>query len=104
MKSRLESYFESLVAEHLLNFVPEFKFHPTRKWRFDFADVDNKIAVELEGGIWINGRHNRGKGYESDIEKYNEALILGWRVLRYTSSFAIRRRFLSDYNTLLNIK
>jgi len=63
--------------------VTEHIFHPTRKWRFDFANPELKIAVEQEGGVWIFGRHNRGKGFLSDLEKYNAATIMGWRVLRY---------------------
>jgi very-short-patch-repair endonuclease len=64
--------------------TPEFRFHPKRRWRFDFAWPAEKIAVECEGGTWSGGRHTRGKGYEGDCEKYNEAVILGWRVLRFT--------------------
>jgi len=47
--------------------------------------IDTPIAVEVEGGTFIAGRHSRGKGYEKDCEKYAEALIAGWRVLRVTS-------------------
>lgn len=61
----------------------EFKFHPDRRWRFDFAWPDLRIAVEIEGGVWSEGRHNRGEGYCSDMEKYNAAGELGWLVLRY---------------------
>ena len=49
----------------------EFKFHATRHWRFDYCWIDDKIALEVEGGIWINGRHNRGSGSIKDMEKYN---------------------------------
>jgi len=42
------------------------------------------LAIEIEGGIWSRGRHTRGKGYHQDCEKYNEATILGWRILRFT--------------------
>ena len=63
--------------------VVEYKFHPTRKWKFDFANPELKIAVEQEGGVWIRGRHNRGTGFLNDIEKYNTAVLLGWKVLRY---------------------
>lgn len=62
--------------------TPEFKFHPDRKWRFDYAWPDHKIAVEVEGGIWIGGRHTSGSGFAKDMEKYNAATCLGWRLLR----------------------
>lgn len=61
----------------------EFKFHPTRKWRFDFAWPGRLLAVELEGAVWVQGRHTRGTGYTGDMEKYNAAIELEWRVLRY---------------------
>ena len=64
----------------------EYKFHPTRRWRFDFAWPDQKLAVEVEGGVFSNGRHSRGKGFTEDCVKYNQAVILGWRVLRFTTS------------------
>lgn len=62
--------------------ITEFKFHVDRKWRFDFAWPAAKVALEVEGGIWIGGGHNRGKGFKKDMEKYNSATRLGWRVLR----------------------
>jgi very-short-patch-repair endonuclease len=63
----------------------EYKFHPTRKWRFDFAWIDRKIAVEIEGGTRYKSRHTSAKGFENDCEKYNAAAIDGWIVLRYTT-------------------
>ena len=63
---------------------PEHPFSPGRKWRIDFAIVDKKIGVEIEGGVWINGRHTRGKGFADDMEKYNAAATLGWVILRFT--------------------
>jgi very-short-patch-repair endonuclease len=65
-------------------YVMEYRFHATRRWRFDFAWPTQKIAVEIEGGTWSGGRHTRGSGYEKDCEKYNEAVRLGWSVLRFT--------------------
>lgn len=62
----------------------ELLFHPTRKWRFDYAFESLKIAVEIEGGIYSGGRHTRGSGFISDMEKYNEASRLGWTVYRFT--------------------
>ena len=69
----------------LVGFVPEYRFDPIRRWRFDWAMPSIKLAVELEGGTWANGRHVRGKGYENDCRKYNAAALQGWRVLRFTS-------------------
>lgn len=64
--------------------VEEYKFSPDRNWRFDYAFPEFKIAIEQEGGIFTGGRHVRGAGYLKDMEKYNQAAILGWRILRYT--------------------
>lgn len=65
--------------------TPEHRFHPTRRWRFDFAFPDQRVAVELEGGTWVKGRHSTGRGMSADAEKYNAAVVGGWRVLRFTS-------------------
>ncbi len=75
-----------LDAEHI-PYQREFSFHPRRRWRADFfLDGDRKILVEVEGGGWIQGggRHTRGLGFEKDMEKYAEALCLGFVVLRVT--------------------
>jgi very-short-patch-repair endonuclease len=64
----------------------EYKFHPVRKWRVDFAYPIHNIAIEVEGGVWIHGRHNRGLGFEKDCEKYNELALAGFYLYRFTSS------------------
>ena len=64
--------------------VAEHRFHPTRKWRFDYAIPSAKVAVEIDGGVWTGGRHSRGAGQIKDMEKLNAAAIYGWRVLRFT--------------------
>lgn len=67
--------------------VKEHRFHPERGWMFDLAWPDRMLAVEVEGGTWKpgGGRHNRAKGFQEDINKYNAAVELGWRVFRYTT-------------------
>lgn len=60
----------------------EYLFARPRRWRFDFAWPGQMLAVEVEGGIFAAGRHNRPLGMIADMEKYNAALLLGWRVLR----------------------
>jgi len=60
----------------------EHKFHPKRKWRFDLACPEQRIAIEIEGGVFIKGAHGSITGILRDVEKYNEATSLGWRVIR----------------------
>lgn len=62
----------------------EYKFLQDRRFRFDFAWPTYKVAVEVEGGAWSNGRHTRGQGYIDDCKKYNLAVMWGWSLLRYT--------------------
>lgn len=64
--------------------VREFRFHPTRKWRFDYAIPVLKIAIECDGGVWTGGRHVSPQGYLKDMEKFNAAAELGWVVLKFT--------------------
>jgi hypothetical protein len=72
-------------------FVPEYKFHPKRKWRFDYLLCHSgsasqvKTAIEIEGAIWTRGRHTRGAGYMGDLEKYREAAALGYKVYRFST-------------------
>jgi len=86
--TKKSSVLESILAQqlHLAGFPVaerEYKFHPKRKWRMDFAWPDITLAVEVEGGIWNYGRHNRPQGFIDDTEKYNAAANLGWTVLRF---------------------
>ena len=65
--------------------VREYRFAPPRKFRADFAYPDKMILIECEGGTWVQGRHNRGGGFEDDCEKYNIAAFRGFLVLRFTA-------------------
>lgn len=96
---------EEKVAEWLdqagYPYTRQWRFHPIRRWRFDFAlghppfemlhrtqgkTIERlKLAIEVEGGQWTGG-HKRGKAADSDTEKFNEATLRGWRVLRFTTS------------------
>ena len=79
-----EMFRRKLAAFTGCEIKPEHSFFPGRKWRLDFAIVDLKIGIEIEGGVWANGRHTRGKGFIEDMEKYNAAATLGWVILRFT--------------------
>ena len=76
---------EIVLKVNGFKFEKEFKFLSNRKFRFDFALPEHKIAIEYEGGVWFKrGGHTSGIGYTKDVEKYRLALLDGWRVLRYT--------------------
>jgi hypothetical protein len=68
----------------------EYLFHAERRWRFDYAWVAEGFALEFEGGIWLQTKEGRSKGHAhpkrfiKDCEKYNEAALYGWFVLRVT--------------------
>ena len=64
----------------------EFKFHPVRKWRADYAFPSAKLLMEVEGGFFSGGRHSRGGGAVKDMEKYNMAEIMGYHILRFIPS------------------
>lgn len=83
-------FVECCLAAGLPAPLVEFKFHPIRKWRFDFAwphsglfqlGSRGGVALEIQGGLWQAGRHNRAAGYLKDMEKFNEAQLMDWIVL-----------------------
>ena len=79
--------FQRIVMADLpgVEVVKEHLFHPSRKWRFDYAIVQYKVAIEIDGAVWTIGRHNRPTGYINDMEKLNTAASMGWLVLRITT-------------------
>lgn len=83
-RSPLEVLLSWQMDQAGLLYVSEYRFHPVRKWRIDFAFEPHKLAIEVEGGVWSGGRHTRGTGFEADCEKYNALTLAGWRLLRFT--------------------
>lgn len=63
----------------------EYYFHPDRKFRADRAYPHRKILIEVEGGIYTQGRHTRPEGYTRDCEKYSWASIMGYMIIRLTA-------------------
>ena len=82
--------------------VKEHKFHPKRRWRFDYAIPAYKIALEVEGGVWTQGRHTRSQGFLGDVEKYNQATLMGWRVFRTTPSELYRKETIEMLKTAIS--
>lgn len=80
---RYPTFTALLVA---LGYPPEreYLFWPGRRFRWDYAWPDAKLALDVQGGVYAGGHHSRGRGYEDDNVKANEAALMGWRILRAT--------------------
>lgn len=89
------------VVKGTTDLLVEHKFHPSRKWRFDFAHKPTKTAIEIEGGTgrFKRGRHMRSEGFQEDCIKYNEAAFMGWKVFRLTAAMVNSRELerLAEY-------
>lgn len=85
-REKLEDKLCGQLMVHNLWPVRQFQFHPVRKWRSDFAFPDHKLLIEVDGGEWVNGAHNRGAGRAGDNEKDHAAIAMGYRVLHFTGS------------------
>lgn len=81
--------------------VYEHRFAPPRRFRFDMCYPPLMLGIEVEGATWAHGRHTRGAGYEKDTEKYNLAVLLGWRVLRFTGDMVKDGRALATIEQAL---
>ena len=96
--------FQKMLSKFLgCEVASEVLFCKGRKFRFDFAILDKKIAIEIEGGVWSGGRHTRGAGYSKDMEKYNLATLNGWRLLRYTPDQLNSLQTFEQIKTVFNL-
>ncbi|NBW16693.1 MAG: hypothetical protein EBR82_52820 [Caulobacteraceae bacterium] len=94
--SKFEILWRAMRGPALL---PEYRFHPTRKWRLDWFH-ESGVCVEIEGGIWIKGRHTRGKGFLADIEKYNALAERGILLFRVPANEITIQRLAPIYDTI----
>ena len=107
LRNREPSERAFLLRWSTINGAPELvsqhRFHPTRKWLFDFADLPSKVAIEIDGGQWRGkkGGHTSGAGMARDREKDFEAVMLGWTVIRLTTEMAKDRKILERIVDLL---
>lgn len=62
----------------------EYRFAPPRRWRFDYAWPQQKLALEVQGGLFVQGRHSRGAALLKEHEKLNTAASMGWRIVYCT--------------------
>ena len=85
VKKKTSRNLFSVINSAVQGWEMEYRFDEKRKFRFDFALPNLKIAVEYEGIFSEKSRHTSVLGYSKDVEKYNLATIQGWSVLRYTA-------------------
>lgn len=102
-RERWEKQLErDLRAVKIEGFSREFKFHEKRKWLFDFAFIHYRLAVEVDGGIWMDkGGHNTGKGILDDRRKDQAAILAGWTVYRVVPEMIESGEALQTIETLL---
>ena len=77
-----QAFLRALHAVGLPMPRTEYRFHPVRRWRNDYAWPAHCVALEIEGGVWKQGRHTRGSGFVKDMEKYNALANMGYRLIR----------------------
>ena len=59
----------------------EYVFHDGRRWRFDYAWPEQRVAIEVDGGLFVGGAHVRGARVMKTHEKLNTAATAGCRIL-----------------------
>ena len=93
--SRLEERF-LMLWKHVSGpeLVREYRFHHERRWRADFAHLQARVLIEIEGGIWATAAKTSAAGFNANLEKCLDAVLPGWRV------FLLR----PDRNTRKNVK
>ena len=101
MKAERYPHILPALNEIVDGWTGEHRFHHTRKWRFDFAHVQRRVAIEIDGGVWSGGRHSGGAGQIGDMEKHNAAAVLGWRVLRFTPQQTQKRGWLRAVSAVI---
>lgn len=87
-KLQIHAILKTIFGDELV--VTEHIFHPTLKWRFDYAVPKIKLAIEYNGHGGFIGKsgasgHSSIKGITNDAEKMNSAIACGWRVLAFTA-------------------
>lgn len=102
--SNLERIVEIILKNDKIEYEREYRFHPKRRFRLDFAFPEYKIGIEIQGGIWLNGYHNRGQGQNNDAEKNNLAVLDGWKILYYTTNMINKDpgQVINDIKGLIN--
>ena len=114
IRNALLQEFETFLYKNKIHFEKEVMykklFDTKRQFRADYVlyKISNGginelfITVEINGGQFIKGRHNRGgKGYEKDLQKINLAQKNGYTVFQYTFEMLKRREYIEDFRQII---
>lgn len=99
--ARVSGFLTWLKVRGLPAPIPEYRFHPTRKWRFDYCWVAQQVALEEQGGLFIGGRHSRGAALLGEHEKLNAAARAGYRIVFATPQNICSKEMLDTLKALL---
>lgn len=101
--SFLEKILEAdLKRARITGWEREFRPDAKRRFRLDFAWPHEMVAIEVDGGQWVDGRHNRGSAADKECERGNFLTTKGWRVLHFTGDMVKRGEVLPVLTTLLD--
>jgi len=90
-KAKLENSFHSHWVLMFGDLPEPVRQHPilnpetNRHFKLDFAWVEEKLAVEIQGGAWGKGGHNTALGQAHDYARHNYLTRIGWRILYFNS-------------------
>jgi len=98
----MDIFPELVKRETGFTITPEYRFDDKRRWRIDYAIVDKKIAIEVEGGAYTQGRHTRPMGFIGDMEKYNALTVQGWRLIRVQPKDLVTVKTLNMIKSTIN--
>lgn len=109
MSKKSEEKVSVVVHRHCAaNGIPapdeEHQFHETRRWRFDYAWLAERVAIECQGGLFIGGKHGRGYGILRDYEKLNTAQLGGWIVLQFAPEELRKGSFVAQLREALKLR
>ena len=111
-KKQCEAELELHLRARKIPYKAQYRFHPTRLFRFDFAFPEHRLGVEVQGltdiqrtkrGKLFIGRHQSPEGVKRDLEKFDEAMRLGWRIYLCEQEMVSSGRALQTIEILLGL-
>lgn len=105
----VKNYYERILGADIRNaglegWKHDYRFHPERRWKMDWAHPELLICAEIEGGIWTGGRHTQAQGFIKDLEKYEAAQRMGYVVYRCSPDMVKAGRAIDTIKILIDLR